>query len=157
MLLHIWCALCWGWSLSLDALILSLMPMTVQYNFTLIFMEQNIAGIPTHFWAKKGCHPFSLIFSNILIGWNLVRFEDSAWRAAEATWALVWRTAKLTSRGKHFHFLCFSSSALSFIYALLFLYTHIFICIFTFTCTFCTLTFPFTFAHSIALSFSLFN
>ena len=33
---------------------------------------------------------------------SFVRLEDSAWRAAEAAWALIWKTAKLaaSSRGK---------------------------------------------------------
>ena len=136
---------------------------SAEVGFRLLICTMALSFMPLNvqIWARDkktltnvSCkHAILLVSpSKLSLLWNIVRFEDSAWRAAEATWALVWRTAKLTSKGKHFHFLCFFSSALPFIYALLFLYTHTFICTFTFTCTFCTLTFPFTFAHSIAFS-----
>ena len=49
-------------------------------------------------FLNSNMHPFS----NSHILKYFVRLEDSAWRAAEAAWALIWKTAKLaaSSRGK---------------------------------------------------------
>ena len=57
--------------------------------------------------CEVGVHEFKfgsiLKFSHSQILKSFVRLEDSAWRAAEAAWALIWKTAKLaaSSRGKH--------------------------------------------------------